>query len=110
MALAVLSLAGGHTPSLLALLVLALPFARPFIHHLVDVSGHDELLVMIGLLLALVVGGFGFESVGLSSELGALLLGALLANHSRSQEIAKALWGIKEVFLIGFFLRLPARP
>ncbi len=105
-ALAVLSLAGGHTPSLLAFLVLALPLARPIIHRLVDVSGHDELLVVFGLLLALVVGGLGFETVGLSPELGALLLGALLANHSRAQEVAKALWGIKEVFLIGFFLNI----
>ncbi len=103
-ALAVLSVAGGHTPSLFALFVLALPFARPWIHRMVDVSGHDELLVVFGLLLAFVVGGLGFETVGLSPELGALLLGALLANHSRAQEVAKALWGIKEVFLIGFFL------
>ncbi|MDH3280239.1 MAG: cation:proton antiporter [Gammaproteobacteria bacterium] len=105
-ALAVLSLAGGHAPSLLAFLVLALPFARPIIHRLVDVSGHDELLIVFGLLLALVVGGLGFGSVGLSPELGALLLGALLANHSRAQELAKALWGIKEVFLIGFFIHI----
>jgi predicted Kef-type K+ transport protein len=105
-ALAVLSLAGGHTPTMLAFLVLALPLARPFIHRLVDISGHDELLVVFGLLLALVVGGLGFETVGLSPELGALLLGAILANHSRAQEVAKALWGIKEVFLIGFFLHI----
>lgn len=105
-ALAVLSLAGGHTPSLLAFLVFALPLARPLIHRLVDISGHDELLVVFGLLLALVIGGLGFETVGLSPELGALLLGALLANHSRAQEVAKGLWGIKEVFLIGFFLHI----
>lgn len=43
-------------------------------YRLVDYSGHDELLVLSGLLLALVFGGFGFEKVGLSSELGALAL------------------------------------
>jgi predicted Kef-type K+ transport protein len=76
-ALTVMSVAGGHTPSLFAFAV-----------------------------LALVIGGFGFESVGLSAELGALLLGAVLASHSRAQELAKALWGIKEIFLIGFFLEI----
>jgi Kef-type K+ transport system membrane component KefB len=46
------------------------------------------------------------ELVGLSSELGALVLGALLANHRRSGELSKTLWGIKEFFLVGFFLQI----
>ncbi|MFP3367204.1 cation:proton antiporter, partial [Pseudoalteromonas sp. SIMBA_148] len=57
-------------------------------------------------LLALVVGGLGFEAVGLSSELGALVFGAMLANHPRSQELAKSLWSVKEIFLVGFFLQI----
>jgi predicted Kef-type K+ transport protein/voltage-gated potassium channel Kch len=105
-ALTVMSVAGGHTPSLFAFAVLALPLLQPLLSKLLDISGHDELLVLLGLLLALVIGGFGFESVGLSAELGALLLGAVLASHSRAQELAKALWGIKEIFLIGFFLEI----
>ena len=105
-ALAILSIAGGHVPSLWALWVLALPLLIPVLHRLFNIIGHDELLVLMGLLLALVVGGLGFEKVGLSAELGALLLGALLANHARAQELAKALWGIKEIFLIGFFLQI----
>lgn len=52
------------------------------------------------------VGGYGFEQIGLSSELGALAFGALLANHPRSSELSKALWSIKEIFLVGFFLQI----
>lgn len=105
-ALAVMSLAAGQTPSQWALIVFGLPLLRPLLFRLLDASGHDELLVLLGLLLALVVGGLGFESVGLSSELGALVFGAMLANHPRSQELSKSLWSVKEVFLVGFFLQI----
>ena len=50
----------------------------------------------------LLVGGLGFEHLGLSSELGALLLGVLLASHSRRPGDSKALWSLKEVLLVGF--------
>ena len=52
-----------------ALVVFGMPLLRPLIYRLVDYSGHEELLVLLGLLLALVVGGYGFEQIGLSSEL-----------------------------------------
>jgi hypothetical protein len=105
-ALIVVSLAAGRSPSIWALLVFTLPLLRPLLFKLLDASGHDELQLLFGLLLALVVGGYGFELVGLSSELGALVLGALLANHCRSGELSKTLWGIKEFFLVGFFLQI----
>ncbi|OEY67331.1 cation:proton antiporter family protein [Marinobacter sp. X15-166B] len=105
-ALVVMSLAAGKTPSQWALIVFGLPLLRPLLFRLLDASGHDELLVLLGMLLALVLGGLGFQAVGLSSELGALLFGAVLANHPRSQELAASLWSIKEVFLVGFFLQI----
>ena len=105
-ALVVMSLAAGKTPSEWALIVFGLPLLRPLLFRLLDASGHDELLVLLGMLLALVLGGLGFEALGLSSELGALLFGAVLANHPRSQELAKSLWSVKEIFLVGFFLQI----
>lgn len=105
-ALLVLSIWGGHTPSIWALLVLALPLLRPLLHRLLDVSGHDELLVLTGMLLAVVLGGMGFEALGLSPELGALLMGVLLANHPRAKELSDSLWSLKEIFLVGFFLQI----
>ncbi|WP_372987294.1 cation:proton antiporter [Marinobacter sp.] len=105
-ALVVMSLAAGKTPSQWALMIFGLPLLRPLLFRLLDASGHDELLVLLGLLLALVLGGLGFEAVGMSSELGALIFGAMLANHPRSQELARSLWSVKEVFLVGFFLQI----
>jgi len=71
-----------------------------------DLAGHEELLVLMGVVFAVAVGGYGFEVVGLSPELGALAMGVLLANHPRAQELSHALWSLKEILLIGFFLQI----
>jgi predicted Kef-type K+ transport protein len=105
-ALALMAFAGAAAPSPWALLVLGLPLLRPLIMKMLDWSGHDELLVLYGLALALVVGGLGFEHLGLSSELGALLLGVLLVGHPKAMELSRAVWGLKEVLLVGFFLQI----
>lgn len=104
-AVALLSFSGGQMPSPLAFLLLGLPLLRPLLHKMLEISGHDELLVLFGLFLAL-IGGSAFEQVGMSSELGALVLGALLAGHNKSVELFKSLWGLKEAFLVGFFLQI----
>jgi predicted Kef-type K+ transport protein len=100
--LAVLSV---ETPSPYALLLVLLPFGRPVIAKLLDYCGHGELLVLFGAGLAL-GGGELFAQLGLSAELGALLLGAMLADHKRAQELTSVLWGLKELFLVGFFLNI----
>lgn len=105
-ALVVLGIWGGQTPTIWALGVFAIPLLRPVLHWLLDFTGHDELLVLMGMLLALVVGGMGFESVGLSSEIGALVMGLMLSTHKRAKELSEALWALKEIFLVGFFLQI----
>jgi hypothetical protein len=74
-----------------------------------DLVGHGELLVLYGAVAALAIGGAGFEVVGLSPELGAVLIGVLMAEHRRSQELSNAIWGLKELFLIAFFLDIGLR-
>lgn len=108
-ALVIMTLSGGEAPSPWALLLLLLPLARPLLYRLLDASGHGELLVLLGLLLAIAIGGYGFEQLGLSSELGALVFGVLLSKHKRAVELSNSLWSIKEVFLVGFFLQIGAQ-
>ncbi|MBI1422048.1 MAG: sodium:proton exchanger [Gammaproteobacteria bacterium] len=105
-AVVILSVANGSVPSMWALGLVGLVLLRPVFYRLLDLSGHGELIVLYGLLLALVIGGASFEYVGLSSELGALLLGVMLSGHKRAVELANALWGLKEVLLVGFFLQI----
>jgi len=105
-AVALLAVAGAGSPSPWALLLLALPLLRRPLTWLLETCGHGELLLLMGVLLAVSVGGFGFELVGMSPELGALVLGTLLAGHGKAHELSKALWGLREVFLVGFFLSI----
>ena len=105
-ALVVLAVFSGQSPNIWALGLFLLPLLRPFIYWLLDFAGHDELLVLMGMLLALVIGGMGFTAMGLSSEIGALVMGVLLSNHRRAQELSESLWGLREVFLVGFFLQI----
>jgi predicted Kef-type K+ transport protein len=94
-----------ETPSPYALLLLLLPLTRPAISWLLERCGHGELLVLFGAALA-IGGGEGFAALGVSAELGALLLGTMLADHKRSQELTTVLWSLKELFLVGFFLNI----
>jgi predicted Kef-type K+ transport protein len=105
-ALFIMAVIGDNSPSPWALCLLLIPLVRPLLFRLLDVSGHGELLVLFGLLLAIVIGGEGFEFVGLSSELGAVILGFTLAGHKRAVELSNALWSLKEIFLVGFFLQI----
>ncbi|MCC7329077.1 MAG: cation:proton antiporter [Gammaproteobacteria bacterium] len=103
-AVAVLAAGADVTPSPYAALLVLVFLARPLLNRLVDFVGHGELLVLLAVLLAVNGGGYGFHALGLSGEVGALLLGALLSGHPRSTELADALWGMKEIFLLCFFL------
>ncbi len=105
-AVAVLSIGNGVAPSPWALVLFGLLFVRPVMFRLLDISGHGELVVLYGLLLALVIGGSSFEYFGLSSELGALLLGVMLSSHKRAVELSNSLWSLKEIMLVGFFLQI----
>ncbi len=105
-ALVVLAIFAGKLPGPWALLIFATPLLRPVLFKMLDFVGHDEVLVLTGMLLSLVIGGVGFELVGLKGEIGALVMGLLLSNHPRASELSDSLWALKEVFLIGFFLSI----
>lgn len=93
-------------PSPFAALLLFLPLLRPVVGWVLDRVDHGELLVLFGAALAIAVGGAGFERLGLSPELGALLLGTTLSGHRRAEELSSAIWGLKEFLLVGFFLNI----
>ena len=42
----------------------------------------------------------------MKADLGALVLGMLMSQHKRASEVAESLFGLKEVFLVGFFLNI----
>ncbi len=93
----------GKLPTPLALALIALIPLRSLMYKMLDRVGHGELLILFGITLAL-VGADIFELVGIKADVGALVFGMLFANHSKASEMANALLGFKELFLVGFFL------
>jgi len=100
-----LAASSGKVPSYWALLLLLLIPLRPLLHQLLQKTGHGELLVLYGLLLAL-GGAELFELAGVKGDLGALVMGVLISNHVKSNEMSEAMIGLKDLFLLGFFLSI----
>ena len=95
----------GTLPSPWAALLVLLVVLRPVLLRLLPRVGHGELLILYGLVLAL-GGAELFELVGVKGDLGALALGILVAGHAKSDELAKSMFGFKDLFLVGFFLSI----
>jgi predicted Kef-type K+ transport protein len=95
----------GQLPSVFALLLLGYPFLRKPLMWLMNRSGHGEMMVLFGFILALSSAEI-FKFVGLKPDLGALAAGLVVANSQKSEELSKTLLNFKEFFLIAFFLRI----
>ena len=98
----------GTPPSPWALALLLLIPARRLLKALMERSGHGELLILLGFMMTF--GGYSlFEGVHLKGDLGALVLGMLVADHPKAQEMAKSMLGFKDIMLVGFFLTIGLR-
>ncbi len=100
-----LTVSTGKIPTLFALLLPLLFFARPLFSYLLKASGHDEVLILSGIILTF-AGSSLFELVGMKADLGALVFGMLLSGDKKSGELAKSMISFKDIFLIGFFLNI----
>ncbi|WP_246805274.1 cation:proton antiporter family protein [Desulfosarcina cetonica] len=101
-----LAVSSGKVPNLWApVLIAGLFLVRPLLTRFMSKCGHDELLMIFGILLP-AAGYGGFELVGLKGDLGALVAGMLVAAHPRAYELSNALLGFKDLFLVGFFLNI----
>ena len=105
-AVAFLAVAQGEVPSPWAPVVLLLLPAALLVRPLLDRLGHAELRPLFGLVAALVPGYALFDALGLKGDLGALVIGVLLASHPGSDELSKSLFSLKELLLVGFFLSI----
>ncbi len=95
----------GALPSPMALGLLGLFLLRKPLFMILDRSGHGELLVLLSCILPIAGAGV-FKYVGMKPDLGALVLGMLLAGHPKTDELARAMLGFKDMFLVGFFLTI----
>lgn len=100
-----LALSTRELPSVYGLAFLLLLPLRRLLTGLLDRIGHGELLVLYGFLLAL-GGAQLFELVQLKGDLGALVLGVVIAGHPMADELSKRMLGFKDLFLVAFFLSI----
>jgi glutathione-regulated potassium-efflux system ancillary protein KefC len=99
--------AAGKMPNIYAIgLPVALVILRPVMKYILNHSGHGELLILFGFFAAVVAGGELFSFTGIKADLGALVMGMLLAGSQKAEEMSKDLLKFKDVFLIGFFLTI----
>ncbi|MGK0170072.1 MAG: glutathione-regulated potassium-efflux system ancillary protein KefC [Gammaproteobacteria bacterium] len=100
-----LSAAQGKLPSVYALALLLLPLCGPLLGAVMRRCGHGELMLLFGLTAA-----FGaaqlFEALALKGDLGALIMGVIIATTPQANELSKTLLGFKDILLIGFFLSI----
>ncbi|UFU07889.1 cation:proton antiporter family protein [Ruania halotolerans] len=96
----------GSPPSPWAFALVLLVPAAWVLRKILEHVGRGELLILFGVALALGPGYYLFDSVGIKGDLGALVVGLLFASHPRAVVLAKSLFGVKELFLVGFFLMI----
>lgn len=100
-----LTVSSGKVPSPWALALLLLPFLRPLLNGMLARVGHGELLLLFGFVMTF-AGYKLFDALGLKGDLGAIAFGMLLAGSDKSGELAKTLFGFKDLFLVAFFLSI----
>lgn len=100
-----LTASSGKIPSEWALLLPLLFFARPLASYVLRASGHDEVLILAGIIITF-AGGALFEIVGMKADLGALVMGMLISGDKKAGELSKSMMNFKDIFLIGFFLNI----
>ncbi|WP_149202777.1 cation:proton antiporter family protein [Actinotalea subterranea] len=101
-----LSLSSGEPPSPWALLLVLLLPASWVLHRVWDRVGHGELQALFGVAVAVVLGYGLFELVGISGDVGALVVGVLLSTHPQAGELSRSLMTFKDLMLVAFFVQI----
>lgn len=101
-----LSLSSGEAPSPWALTLLLLLPGKWVLHRIWDRVGHGELQALFGVVVAVVLGYGLFERVGIDGDVGALVVGVLLASHPQAGELSRSLMTFKDLMLVAFFVQI----
>lgn len=101
-----MSVSSGEPPSIWALALVALIPGSWLLHRIWDRVGHGELQALFGVSVAVVLGFGLFELVGISGDVGALVVGVLLSAHPQAGELSRSLMTFKELMLVAFFVQI----
>jgi predicted Kef-type K+ transport protein len=87
----------------LPLLLWALKF---ILSKILDTLEHGEMVPVFGFFATFIAGAFSFTIFGLKPDLGALVIGMMLVNHPRADELYNRMAEYKDFFLIAFFINI----
>jgi glutathione-regulated potassium-efflux system ancillary protein KefC len=104
-AIVFMTVASGELPNAWALLLLGFPIYRWIILGLMTKAGHAELFVLLGVLLA-VASADVFAWMGLKPDIAPLIIGVMIGQHPKAKELDGTLLGLKDLFLMLFFLTI----
>ena len=67
---------------------------------------NHELELISAILIALFFGAEFFKFIGLTGEIGALIMGVCLSNYKHADKLAEKIWGLREILLLAFFISI----
>ncbi|WP_298444862.1 cation:proton antiporter family protein [Gordonia sp. (in: high G+C Gram-positive bacteria)] len=105
-AVVLMSVSQGKPPSPWALTLLVVVPVISWSTRYWNRLGHGEMEVLFGIGMALIPGYLLFTAVGLSGSLGALIMGITLARNPGADQLSNALFRIKDLLLVGFFVAI----
>jgi glutathione-regulated potassium-efflux system ancillary protein KefC len=93
-----------------SLWVFALPILlwvlKKLLSKILNTLEHGEMIPVFGFFATFIAGAFSFSLFGLKPDLGALIIGMLLVNHPRVDELYTRMVEYKDFFLIAFFINV----
>lgn len=79
---------------------------KTILSKILDTLEHGEMVPVFGFFATFIAGAFSFTIFGLKPDLGALIIGMLLVNHPRADELYNRMAEYKDFFLIAFFINI----
>lgn len=79
---------------------------KTILSKILDTLEHGEMVPVFGFFTTFIAGAFSFTIFGLKPDLGALIIGMLLVNHPRVNELYNRMAEYKDFFLIAFFINI----
>ena len=87
--------------SFYTLLLLFTPLCIPIVKIVLEkLQSNEELQLLTSVIIGLFLGGYLFEKLGLSGELGALIMGMMLSNIKFADRLGEKIWSLREILLM----------
>jgi glutathione-regulated potassium-efflux system ancillary protein KefC len=77
---------------------------RYALNYILEHSGHGELLTIFGFFATFITGALAFYIAGIKPDLGALIMGMILVNQPKADELYDRMMSYKDFFLVAFFI------